>query len=157
MSLQYLLQWHRIASVELLRTRIKCLFPLRISFLLQKGNKSFVKGVVSDDNGVYFFEEIAEGTYQIEISVLGFRIKKTETFELVENITFDFTLEEEAQSLDEVIVKSQRPVIRQTTEKLVVDLENSELINTNLQDIMRKVPGVFGHEQRNFYSGKQRR
>jgi len=116
--------------------------PFANIILLQKGNKSFVKGVVSDDNGVYFFEEIAEGTYQIEISVLGFRIKKTETFELVENITFDFTLEEEAQSLDEVIVKSQRPVIRQTTEKLVVDLENSELINTNLQDIMRKVPGV---------------
>ena len=126
----------------IVKDKNKMPIPFANIILLQKGNESYVKGAVSDDNGVYFFEEIAEGTYQIEVSVLGFKIKKTEAFELVENIVFDFTLEEEAQSLDEVIVKSQRPVIRQTAEKLVVDLENSELINTNLQDVMRKVPGV---------------
>jgi len=69
--------------------------PFANIILLQKGNESYVKGAVSDDNGVYFFEEIAEGTYQIEVSVLGFKIKKTEAFELVENTVFDFTLEEE--------------------------------------------------------------
>ena len=33
-------------------------------------------------------------------------------------------------------------MIRQTAEKLIVDLEKSEMINTNLQDVMRKIPGV---------------
>ncbi len=106
------------------------------------GNEQLVKGVVSDDQGRYLFEDIAKGTYQIEVSVLGFESKKTEAFELNENKTLVFTLEEEVQSLNEVIVKSKRPVIRQTAEKLVVDLENSEMINTNLQDVMRKIPGV---------------
>ena len=33
-------------------------------------------------------------------------------------------------------------MIRQTAEKLIVDLENSEMINTSLKDVMRKIPGV---------------
>ena len=110
--------------------------------LLQKGNETFIKGVVSDDKGNYLFEDIENGTYQLEVSVLGFETKKTEEFELLKNKVADFILAEEAQSLNEVVVKSKRPVIRQTAEKLVVDLENSELINTRLQDVMRKIPGV---------------
>ena len=110
--------------------------------LHQIGNEELLKGVVSDDQGNYLFEDIEKGIYEIEVSVLGFESEKTEVFELNENKTFTFVLEEEVQSLNEVIVKSKRPVIRQTAEKLVVDLENSEMINTNLQDVMRKIPGV---------------
>ena len=46
--------------------------------LLQKGNETFIKGVVSDDKGNYLFEDIENGTYQLEVSVLGFETKKTE-------------------------------------------------------------------------------
>jgi len=116
--------------------------PFANIVLQQKGNETFVEGVVSDDDGAYVFENIKNGTYSIEVSVLGFKVKKTEEFELTQNKNTDFALEEEAQSLNEVVVKSKRPIIRQTAEKLVVDLENSEMINTSLQDVMRKVPGV---------------
>ena len=116
--------------------------PFANIILQQKGNDGFVEGVVSDDDGAYIFEDIEDGTYRIEVSVLGFKVKKTEEFELLKNKITDFFLEEEVQSLNEVVVKSKRPIIRQTAEKLVVDLENSEMINTSLQDVMRKVPGV---------------
>ena len=116
--------------------------PFANIVLEQKGKDVFVQGVVSDDDGAYVFEDIENGTYLIEVSVLGFKVKKTEEFELLKNKITDFFLEEEAQSLNEVVVKSKRPIIRQTAEKLVVDLENSEMINTSLQDVMRKVPGV---------------
>lgn len=116
--------------------------PFANIVLKQKGNEAFVKGVVSNNKGEYIFEDIEAGTYLIEVSVLGFKLKKTETFDLLKNKIDDFVLEEEAQGLDEVVVKSKRPTIRQTAEKLVVDLENSEMINTSLRDVMRKVPGV---------------
>ena len=116
--------------------------PFANIVLQQKGNNAFFQGVVSDDDGAYIFEDIEDGTYWIEVSVLGFKVKKTEEFELLKNKITDFFLEEEVQSLNEVVVKSKRPIIRQTAEKLVVDLENSEMINTSLQDVMRKVPGV---------------
>ena len=105
-------------------------------------NGSSPKGAVSDENGNYILENIASGNYQIEISMLGFETKKIEKFKLDANKTFNAVLKEESQTLNEVVVKSKRPVIKQTAEKLIVDLEKSEMLNTNLQDVMRKVPGV---------------
>lgn len=116
--------------------------PFANIILHQKDTKKTPKGVVSDDDGNYIFENISDGKYQIEVSVLGFKIKKSEVFLLSANKTFNFTLKEESQTLDEVVIKAKRPVIKQTAEKLIVDLEKSDLPNSNLQDVMRRVPGI---------------
>lgn len=116
--------------------------PFANVILYQKGVEKAPKGVVSDADGKFLFESITNGTYQLEISVLGFKTKKSEEFELTSDKIIDFTIEEENQKLDEVVIKAKRPVIRQTAEKLVVDLEKSDLPNANLQDVMRRVPGV---------------
>ncbi len=125
---------------------------------LSNDNDDFVKGSVSDANGNYNIEDVSTGTYWIEISVLGFETLKSEPFEIDESTEIkelNFTLKEEAQALNEVVVKSNRPVIRQTSEKLIVDLENSESINSNLQDVMKKVPGVLVINGRISYAGQQ--
>jgi outer membrane receptor protein involved in Fe transport len=109
--------------------------------LLETG-KEFPKGAVSDENGNYRFENLPNGSYQLEVSMLGFETQKIKTFELNTNKTINIILKEESQTLDEIVVKSKRPVIKQTAEKLIVDLEKSEMINTNLRDVMRKIPGV---------------
>ncbi|WP_026776651.1 outer membrane beta-barrel protein [Polaribacter sp. Hel_I_88] len=100
------------------------------------------KGTVSNDKGAFNFDNLSSGNYKIQFSMLGFKTQNIDEFTLDENKTFNITLKEESQTLNEIVVKSKRPIIRQTAEKLIVDLENSEMINTNLQDVMRKVPGV---------------
>jgi len=110
--------------------------------LYKIGEEKNPKGTVSDDNGNYKFENIAAGNYKIEISMLGFETQKINQFQLNEDKIFNITLKEESQTLNEVVITSRRPVIKQTAEKLTVDLEKSEMINTTLQDIMRKIPGV---------------
>lgn len=116
--------------------------PFANILLLKIGEEDSPKGTVSNDDGTYSFENITSGKYKIEISMLGFETYKIPEFELNTNKTFNITLKEETQTLNEVVVKSKRPVIKQTAEKLIVDLEKSEMINTNLQDVMRKIPGV---------------
>ena len=110
--------------------------------LHQTNGESIPKGAISDDNGQYLFDDIANGTYRIEVSSLGFKTHKTETFDLNSNQTFNFTLEEETQALNEVVIKAKRPVIKQTAEKLVVDIEKSNMVNSNLQDVITRVPGI---------------
>ena len=111
--------------------------------LYEVGKEEAVIGVISNDNGAYVFENLVNGTYVIEVSVLGFETKKSDELQLSEsNVVVDFTLQEEAQNLDEVVVKSKRPQIKQTAEKLIVNLENSDMVNTNLQDVVKKVPGI---------------
>ena len=116
--------------------------PFAYIILYEKGSEDLPKGVISDDKGAYSFEQIADGIYHIEVSMLGFKLNTLDTFTLSKNAVFNFILEEDTQTLNAVVVKSKRPVIRQTAEKLIVDLENSEMINTSLKDVMRKIPGV---------------
>ncbi len=114
-----------------------------VNIVLYKiGEKTTPKGTVTDDNGNYSFKNIANGNYKISVSTLGFKTEKATEFHFSSNKTLNFTLKEERQTLDEVVIKAKRPVIRQTAEKLVVDLEKSEMVNSSLQDVMRKVPGV---------------
>ena len=110
--------------------------------LYKIGEEQNVKGMVTNNNGEFNFEKVIVANYKIEISMLGFETQKIDEFLLNENKKFTITLKEESQKLNEVVIKSKRPVIKQTAEKLIVDLEKSEMINTSLQDVMRKVPGV---------------
>ena len=106
------------------------------------GDKKKPTGTVSTDDGDYILENVSSGKYTIEVSMLGFETQKINKVEINSDKTINITLKEESQLLNEIVVKSKRPVIKQTAEKLIVDLEKSEMINTNLQDVMRKVPGV---------------
>ena len=116
--------------------------PFANVVLYKIGNKANPKGTVSTDTGFYEIKNIDLGKYQLEISMLGFQTQKIKEIDLSSDKTFNFTLKEESQTLNEVVIKSKRPVIKQTAEKLIVDLEKSEMINTNLQDVMRKISGV---------------
>lgn len=116
--------------------------PFANVILHQKNSTKSPKGTVSDDNGKYIFKNIKPGTYQIEVSVLGFKTEKSTVFQLSSDKKFNFVLKEESQSLDEIVIKAKRPIIRQTAEKLVVDLEKSAMVNSSLSDVMRKVPGI---------------
>ena len=110
--------------------------------LYQVSNLENPKGTISDDKGMFVIENILKGKYTIEVSMLGFKTYSIKEFDLAGDKTFNIILKEETQTLNEVVIKSKRPVIKQTAEKLIVDLEKSEMINTNLQDVMRKIPGV---------------
>lgn len=116
--------------------------PYTNIILYRIDNTKQPKGTISDENGNYSLKNIGEGKYRISVTTLGFKSEKVNEFQLSSNKVFNFTLQEESQTLNEVVVKSKRPVIKQTAEKLVVDLEKTEMLNSNLQDIMRKVPGV---------------
>lgn len=122
--------------------------------LYNQSSKEVVTGTISDKQGVYAFNSVKNGTYYIEVSMLGFKTKTSKEFQLSADKELNFTLNEEAESLNEVVVKSKRPVIRQTAEKLIVDLENSEMINSNLKDVMKRVPGVIVTNNGISYAGQ---
>jgi len=85
--------------------------------------------------------------------MLGFKTKLSEIFQLNStNKTLNFSLEED--TLDEVVINYKRPIIKQTAEKLIVDLEQSAMVNTNLQDVIKKVPGMIVTNGNISYAGQ---
>ena len=133
----------------------KEVLPFANVILYKTGNKTPITGAVSNDNGHYLFENIANGNYWIEVSTIGLKTEKSKSFELNNtNKKLNFALSEETQSLNEIVIKVKRPVIRQTAEKLIVDLEKSEMVSSNLQDIMKRVPGIIVSNNGISYAGQ---
>ncbi len=129
--------------------------PLAFANVVLYGAHGSITGMASSEDGIFSFIDLTDGAYQVEVSMLGFKVKKSEEIVVSEgnrSQTLNFSLE--LETLDEVVVTQKRPVIRQTAEKLIVDLETSELVNTNLEDVMKKVPGVLVRNGSLSYAGQ---
>ena len=114
-----------------------------------------ITAMATSEQGTYLFENLDMGTYQLEVSMLGFKTKKSEQFVLSDQknsktINFSLVLDQ----LDEVVITSKKPIIKQTAEKIIVDIEESVMINTNVQDVMKKIPGVIVSNGNLNYAGQ---
>ncbi len=92
------------------------------------------KGVITNEYGFYSMT-LPEGTYKLSVSYIGF---KTITKEIVVNSNqkFDFLLEEDATSLDEVIV---------TENAAIVNLRSPEMSVHKVQiSTIKKMPAILG-------------
>lgn len=109
-----------------------------------ESNKAIKATTVADD-GTYQFKNVSNGNYLIEVSLFGYKTEKSIVLKIEssKSVTSDFILKEDLpENLDTVTVTAKRPVITQNAEKLVVNLENSEMINSNVRDVVKKIPGV---------------
>ena len=91
--------------------------------LYNDSSSEVVTGVISNQNGRYIFNDIANGNYYIAVSMLGFETKKSEVFELSTNKELDFNLIEEnpknAQKFTTSLSKVYRYVLEQKSKELV--------------------------------------
>ncbi len=133
--------------------------PLSFSNVVLYDNSSnkALKAVIVEENGTYQFNDVKNGTYVVEASLFGYKTERSIVLNIdtAKNVTFDFVMKEDIpENLDEVVVVAKKPVITQNAEKLVVNLENSEMVNSNVRDIMKKIPGVLVTGNNLSYAGQ---
>ncbi|AXG70656.1 outer membrane protein beta-barrel family protein [Kordia sp. SMS9] len=133
--------------------------PLSFSnvVLYENNSNTALKAVIVEENGTYTFSNVKNGTYVVEASLFGYKTERSIVLNIdtTKNVTFDFILKEDIpESLDEVLVVAKKPVITQNAEKLVVNLENSEMVNSNVRDIVKKIPGVLVTGNNLSYAGQ---
>ena len=113
--------------------------------LYQQSDSSLVKGTATDEEGFFIIDNIKDGTYFLETSMLGFATTK------VKNLNFPadngkeitLTLSEDATTLSTVEVTAKVPLLEQKADRLVVNVaENVTSLNGSLLDVMKKVPGM---------------
>ncbi len=103
---------------------------------------SIQKGVISDDKGYFFIENIIAGKYQINISFLGFKTHSS-FIEINSDLTLPtVVLQEETESLDEVVISSKKPTVTRKVDRLEFNVANTTLSNGNAWDILKNTPGV---------------
>ncbi len=100
-------------------------------------------GTVSDDQGMFSFNDLIAAMYRIEIRYLGFKTKSLDLNLTQSTALGSIILIEDTQELDGVTVMAKRPTINRLVDRLVFNVENSTLSNNNVLDVLKHTPGVF--------------
>lgn len=115
------------------------------TILYKASDSSFVKGNISDENGVYVFENIKNGSYYITGSLMGFTNVSSEVFDLSNGITLtvpDIILGEQVM-LDEVLINVEKPLYEQKVDRMVINVESSILsAGSTALEVLERSPGV---------------
>ncbi|MFI1773807.1 outer membrane beta-barrel protein [Thalassobellus citreus] len=104
---------------------------------------NIIKGTITNEAGNFTLENLKPGDYIFKISFLGFK-EYTTRIELDRDIDFEvIKIKETAQELGGVTVVAKRPTVKRMLDRLVFNVENSTLSNSNVLDVLKHAPGVF--------------
>ena len=111
--------------------------------LYKVSDTSFFKGAASDEKGFFSFDNIIHNQYLIRASYIGSHssYKKVEV-----NSDLDIGplyIDDKGQELNEVVVVSQKPSLEQKVDRLVFNIENTALSDSDLWDVLKSTPTVF--------------
>ena len=110
--------------------------------ILKNSSNKIVSGTTTTDEGTFELKAL-KGTYTLEISFLGY-----ETLLKIVNVDKSVNLgtlilKENAQALDEIVVKTEKRVLERKIDRLVFNVEKSvAAVGGNGVDVLRITPGI---------------
>ncbi|PQJ81017.1 hypothetical protein BTO18_13625 [Polaribacter porphyrae] len=110
--------------------------------ILKDGTQKIVAGTTTTDEGTFELKTV-KGTYTLEISFLGYQML-SKTIIVDKNINLGILiLKENAQALDEIVVKTEKRVIERKIDRFVFNVAKSiAAVGGNGVDVLRVAPGI---------------
>ncbi|WP_439128786.1 carboxypeptidase-like regulatory domain-containing protein, partial [Polaribacter sp.] len=110
--------------------------------ILKGSSGKIVTGTTTTDGGAFELKA-SKGNYTLEISFLGYETLSKKII-LDKNIYLGtLMLKENAQALDEIVVKTEKRVIERKIDRLVFNVEKSvAATGGNGMDVLRITPGI---------------
>ncbi len=106
---------------------------------------------VTDSLGKAVFNLMREHRYTVFISSVNHVPVRQGIALMNEQSVFQFSLENAAATLDAVVIKSSKPIMRQEDDKTIVDPENLAASSSSGYEVIEKVPGLFMDQDGNIY------
>ncbi|MEP3836971.1 MAG: outer membrane beta-barrel family protein [Algibacter sp.] len=101
-----------------------------------------IKGITTNDDGFFEFDNVISGEYILTVSYLGFE-KLSKSLTVNGNLDLGtIILKENIEALDGVTVVAKRPTVSRMVDRLVFNVENSTLSNNNVLEVLKHTPGV---------------
>ncbi|MFD2872665.1 TonB-dependent receptor domain-containing protein [Mucilaginibacter ximonensis] len=115
--------------------------------LLKAGDSTVVKGTLTDETGLYTFENVKPGIYIIKATNIGYTKAITGPFTVEQSKQFfamgDIKMGTASKTLGTVTVTSTKPLIERKIDRTVMNVENSILsAGNNAMEILERAPGV---------------
>ena len=112
--------------------------------LYKTGSEVSIAGAVADGNGVFYITGFALGTYELQLSFLGYETVKrsitVNTLEVDLNLG-EIALSDEGVALQEITVQGQRELIEERVDRTIYKAENDRTTaGGDATDVLRRVP-----------------
>ncbi|MBT8294886.1 MAG: carboxypeptidase-like regulatory domain-containing protein, partial [Gramella sp.] len=113
-----------------------------VILLNAEDSTSVYKGTISEDDGSFLLENIADNIYLLKVSFVGYA-ESLQKVKVKGNTRLKtITLDESSDALDEVVVNGRKPKVSRQVDRLVFDVENTTLSTGNTFEILKRTPGV---------------
>ncbi len=114
--------------------------------LLHAADSSFIKGEIAGADGSYKFENLENGTYLCEISMVGYPNKYSTVFNItssIDKIDLGTVRMEESITIEGVEILAKRAFLEQKVDRTVINVSNS-ITNAggNALEVLTRSPGV---------------
>ena len=118
--------------------------PAATVSLLNGADSSWIKTVITNDDGTFSLSEVNIGSYVVSAASVGYETAtQPVTVSAGGNSKCTITLKKQSTSLDEVTVAAKKPFIEMSLGKTIVNIEGTTTTaGTNALDLMRRLPGV---------------
>lgn len=113
--------------------------------LIRATDSVLIKSALTNSTGQFSFKNIASNNYYIKITAAGYETYFSNTFPLsASSLNLgSLKLNTKTQLLKEVVVQSQKPLIEQKVDKMVMNIENSILATgNNALELLEQAPYV---------------
>jgi outer membrane receptor protein involved in Fe transport len=109
-------------------------------------DSALVKVAISDQKGLYEFENIPSGNYQLTVSSVGFSMYISSLIQIEEGKSKalpPISLQPASTELSAIIVQARKPMIENRIDKLVVNVDASPTnAGSTALEVLEKSPGV---------------
>jgi len=119
--------------------------PFASVFLKNAADTIIAKSAVADEAGVFAFTAVKEGSYLLEIKMMGFEtLQQSIKIAIVHpHIELgNLQLKPLAKLLTGVTISAKLPFIERQADKIVVNLNNGINAGSSVMEVMDKLPGV---------------
>lgn len=120
--------------------------PFASVFLKNAADSAVYKSIISEENGLFVFSAVKEGSYILEVKMIGFEtlIKANVRIDAANPVIDlgNLPLITSAKLLNGVTINSKTPFIERQADKIVVNLNNSLNAGSSVMEVMDRLPGV---------------
>ena len=122
--------------------------------LLNPIDSVLLKGQVTKDDGTFLFDQVAQGTYILGVSILGYQKQYTAPIQIstVDHLKDigPITILENVTLLNTVEITAKKPMFEQRLDRLVVNVQdNITAAGSTALEVLERSPGVAVNRQNN--------
>lgn len=119
--------------------------PISFATILvfEEGAFAPITGAITSEEGEFFLENLTQNSLTITVTMIGYKEKSIAvTINDANQQLPNIVLEEEIETLDQVIVNAKKPTLQKKSGMLVFNIENTTLSAGNSINALTKTPGV---------------